>query len=243
MSELKIKNKDVVVPGEILATGMEFLPSYGTYREGDKIQANRLGLVQLEGKVLKIIPLSGTYIPKRGDTVIAQVEEILMSGWRADLNCAYSAVLGLKDATSEFIQKGADLTHYFQIGDYIVTKIVNVTTQNLIDISMKGPGLKRIRGGRIIKVDPYKVPRIIGKQGSMVSMIKTSTDCRVMVGQNGVAWIQGEPKSEIIAEEAIRKIESESHIAGLTDRMKKYLEDKTGKKIEDREPRSDTNAV
>ena len=106
MSELKIKNKDVVVPGEILATGMEFLPSYGTYREGDKIQANRLGLVQLEGKVLKIIPLSGTYIPKRGDTVIAQVEEILMSGWRADLNCAYSAVLGLKDATSEFILLG-----------------------------------------------------------------------------------------------------------------------------------------
>ncbi|MDP7323799.1 MAG: exosome complex RNA-binding protein Rrp4 [Candidatus Woesearchaeota archaeon] len=240
MSELKTNDKDVVVPGEILATGMEFLPSYGTYREGDKIFASRLGLFNLDGKVLKIIPLSGKYIPKKGDTIVGQVTEILMSGWRVEIGTAYSAVLGLRDASNDFINKGADLTHYFNIGDLIVTKIVNVTTQFLIDISMKGPGLRRLRGGRLIKVDSYKVPRIIGKQGSMVSMIKQATDCRIVVGQNGSAWLSGEPAMELLAEKVIRKIEKEAHISGLTDRIKTFLEKETKKKIE---LRSDSNGI
>ena len=230
MSEIKIKNKDIVVPGEILSTGMDYLPSFGTYRHGNYILASRVGLVNIEGKVIKLIPLSGRYIPKRGDTIIAQVTEILINGWRLETNCAYPAMLTLKDATSDYIARGTDLRQYFDVGDYVVTKIVNVTSQKLIDVSMKGPGLKKLRGGRIIEINTHKVPRIIGKQGSMVSMIKKATNCRIIVGQNGLAWISGEPKDEVIAVEAIRIIESESHISGLTDKVKNFLEEKTGVK-------------
>ena len=34
---LLAKDKNVVVPGQILAEGMDFLPSFGTYRKNDKI--------------------------------------------------------------------------------------------------------------------------------------------------------------------------------------------------------------
>lgn len=224
MSELMVKDKDIVTPGEILADGMDFIPTYGTFREGEHIIASRLGVVHIDGRVIKLIPLSGKYLPKRGDVIIGKVIDIMMSGWRVELNSAYSAMLPLKDATSSFIAKGDDLTKIFNFGDYLVTQITNVTSQNLVDLTMKGPGLRKLSPGRIIKVAPNKVPRIIGKQGSMVSMIKQATTCQIIIGQNGVVWIEGTPENEAIAVATIRKIEAESHMSGLTDRIKEYLE-------------------
>lgn len=232
MGELIAKDKEVVVPGEIIAKGMDFLPSQGTYRKNEDVIANRLGILSVEGKVLKTIQITGRYLPRRGDTIIGKVEDILMSGWRFDINSPYSAVLPLKDASFDYIAKGEDLTKYFRLDDYAVAKITNVTSQNLIDITVKAPGLRRLRGGRIVKVSAHKVPRIIGKKGSMVQMIKKATDCKIVVGQNGLVWLEGEPAMESITVQAIRKIEEESHIPGLTDRVQKFLEKKTGKKID-----------
>lgn len=230
MSELKTKDREIVIPGEILAEGMDFLPSHGTYRIGETIRAGRLGLVKVDGKVLKIIPVGGRYQPKSGDVIVGQVTDILMSGWRLNINCAYSAVLSMKDATSQFIERGADLSRFYSLGDYVVAKIVNVTSQKLVDVSMKGPGLRKIAGGRIVQVNTNKVPRIIGKQGSMVSMIKQATGCRIIVGQNGVIWLEGEHEMENIAIDAIKKIEKEGHMPGMTDKIKTYLEGLEGTK-------------
>ena len=226
MSKILVDDKSISVPGETLATGMDVLPGAGTYREGDKIVANRLGLVAVDGRTIKLIPLSGRYIPKTGDTVICKVIDVGFNGWRLDTNSAYSSMLSMKDATSDFIARGANLTQYYDLGDYIVCKIVNVTSQKLIDVSMKGPGLRKLKGGRIIEVDSNKVPRIIGKQGSMVMMIKDATKCNIVVGQNGLIWIDGEPLNELLAIQAIRKIEKESHLSGLTDKIKEFLEKK-----------------
>ncbi len=225
MGDLVVQDKSIVVPGEEVAVGMDFLPTEGVYRDGDKLFASRLGLLSIDGRLVKLIPLAGKYLPKRGDVIVGKVTDVTISGWRVDINSAYTAMLSMKDASAEFIQRGADLTRYFTFGDYIVTNIVNVTSQNLVDLTMKGPGLKKLSEGMVITVAPNKVPRIIGKQGSMVSMIKDATGCKVTVGQNGVVWLQGEPEQEQIAVAALRKIESESHISGLTDRIKAFLEE------------------
>ena len=221
---LKVKDKDIVVPGEILAEGMSYLPGQGMYRQGNNIIATRLGLVKIDGKVIKIIPLSGKYLPKRGDVIIGTVKDITLSGWVMETNSAYTALLQLRDASTDYIRKGSDLTKYYDIGDHLVTKIYNVTSQNVIDLTMKGPGLRKLTGGRIMKVSPTKVPRIIGKQGSMVSMIKQATNCNIMVGQNGIVWIKGaNPEDEILTVKTISKIEKESHVPGLTDIIKEFL--------------------
>src|SRR3989338_2504669 len=224
MGELLVADKSIVVPGEEVAAGMDFLPTEGIYRDGEKLVASRLGLVNIDGRLVKLIPLAGNYLPKRGDVIVGKVIDVTISGWRVDINSAYTAMLSMKDASSEFIQRGADLTRYFTFGDYIVTSIVNVTSQNLVDLTMKSPGLKKLSEGMVVMVAPNKVPRIIGKQGSMVSMIKDATGCKITVGQNGVVWLQGEPEQEQVAVAALRKIEGESHISGLTDRIKVFLE-------------------
>jgi len=230
MGKLLVEDKTIVTPGEELAEGMDFLPAEGTFRDKDKIISSGLGLVNLSGRVIKTIPVAGKYFPKKGDTIIAKVTNILMSGWILDIGSAYSAVLSVKEA-KDFIRRDEDLTRYYNIGDYIVTNIVMVTSQRLVDASMKGPGMRKLIGGRIIKVNPHKVPRIIGKKGSMVSMIKNATESNITVGQNGLVWINGSPENEIIVVKTIKKIEQEAHISGLTDRIKTFLEKETNKKI------------
>lgn len=223
MSELIVKEKEIVVPGEKLAKGMDYLPGENTFRDKDMIRSNKLGLSIVEGRAIKIVPVSGVYLPKKGDTVIGTVKDITYSGWMFDIGCAYRAMLSLKDATSDFIARGADLTKYYSFGDLVVAKIYNVTSQNLIDLTLKGPGLRKLEGGRVVNVIPNKVPRIIGKSGSMISMIKEATNCQIVVGQNGIIWVSGEPEDEIIAVNTIKKIEKESHKSGLTDEIQKYL--------------------
>ncbi len=231
MGKLLVEDKTIATPGEKLAEGMDFLPAEGTFREKDKILAAGLGLVSINGRLIKVIPVSGRYLPKRGDVIIGKITDILMSGWTIDINSSYNAILSVKEA-KDFIRRDADLTKYYEIGDYIITKIVMVTSQCLVDVSMKGPGVRKLTGGRIIKVNAHKVPRIIGKKGSMVSMIKNATECNIIVGQNGVVWINGSPENEIIVINTIRKIEQEAHISGLTERIREFLEKTTKKKIE-----------
>lgn len=225
---LLMNDRDVAVPGDVLATGMSYLPSQGTYRLGDQILCSRLGILKVEGKVLRIIPVSGVYYPKVGDVIVGQVIDILMSGWRIDTTSPYSAVLPIKDATTTFIEKTEDLSKYYALGDFVVCKITNVTSQKLVDVTMKQPGLHKLSGGRLLTINPSKVPRLIGKQGSMVSLIKEATGCKLVVGQNGLVWFEGDPEKESLVVEVIEKIEKEAHRSGMTEKIKELLEKKLG---------------
>jgi len=223
MSNILKNEREVVIPGEALAEGMDYLPGDNTYREGDKIFSKVLGLVGVAGRVMKITPLSGPYLPTTGDKIIAQVFDITMSGWRFKTNTAYSAMMNVKDASSRFIKRDEDLSKILAIGDYAVVTITKVTSQNLIDLTMKEPGLHQVSGGRLVKINSQKVPRIIGKQGSMISLIKDKTGCNITVGQNGIVWIKGDSDKELLAEKAVKMIEARSHEEGLTGKMEKFL--------------------
>ncbi|MBM3200121.1 RNA-binding protein [Candidatus Woesearchaeota archaeon] len=232
MEKLNIKDKDLAVPGEELAEGMEYLPSSGTYREGNKIIAAQLGIISLNGNVIKIIPLSGRYIPRVGDVVIGRVTNVGFNNWFVDIGYAYEAVLPLKEASSEYIdvERGGSLSKYYDFGDYIMCGISKVSRSMATDVSMRGPGLKKLKGGKIIRIAPSKVPRLIGKQGSMINLIKDKTGCRISVGQNGWVWIQAEdPKAEMIATHVIEEINKKAHNPGLTDEITNLLSKETQK--------------
>lgn len=225
-SRVLVKEREVVVPGEMLAEGMDFLPGNGTYRLGNQIVAMQLGLVSINNRFVKVIALSGKYQAAEGDLVIGKVYDITMGAWLVDIGGAYTAALALRE-TPEFIERGADLTRYYNFGDVLIAKVVNVIKGKGVDLTVKGPGLRKIAGGRILEVTPSKVPRIIGKQGSMISLIKEKTGCQIVVGQNGKVWIKGEhTDDEVNAAEAILKIEQESHTEGLTDKITALLSNK-----------------
>jgi len=224
MGKLLVKNKDLVVPGEVLVEGMDYLPAGHVFRENDKIIANTIGLVNVDNRLIKLIPLTGYYVPKIGDVVIGNVDNIVFSGWLIDIGLSNSAMISLKEGSTEFIDKKADLSKFYDFGDFVAGKIISVTKDNSVDLTMKGPGLMKLSRGRIISITPSKIPRVIGKQGSMISMIKEKTKCRMVVGQNGKIWVQNDdPKSEMKAIEAIRLIERDVAKGGLTEEVEKFL--------------------
>ena len=224
MGEILLKDKEIAVPGEVLAKGMDYIPAGGTFRENEDIIANQLGMVSINGRLVKLVPLTGIYVPKANDIVIGKVVDVTFSSWLLDINSPNLAMLSIRDAT-EYIERNADLTQYYDYGDIVAAKVTKVTRNKAIDLSTKGPGLRKLNEGQIVEVTPSKVPRIIGKQASMITMIKDATDCKIIVGQNGRVWIHGvDPDKEIVATAAIMKIEHESHTEGLTDRIKEFLD-------------------
>lgn len=225
MSEkLYVADRAIVIPGELIAEGIEFLPSGKAFREGDKIYASTIGMVSVKGRVVKVIPLTGRYMPRKSDVVIGKITAVLAGGWSVDVNSAYAADLPLAEGTAEFIPRGADLTRFFDLNDYVFAEVTNVTETKFVKLSASRRPYRRLKGGILVSISPVKVPRVIGKQGSMVKMIKDASGCDVVVGQNGWIWIKGTPETESKVEAIIKKIEREAHMKGLTDKIKAMLE-------------------
>ncbi len=232
MGKIFVNRREIVVPGEKLGSGMDILPSSGTIREGEDIYACKYGMVEIkDNRIIKIIPLSGVYLPSKDDMVIGKIVDIGFAGWQVDIGSAYSANLPVGEVVEERVDLlKADLSRYLDIGDIIYAKIINVTKAKVVQLSLKENGCRKLIGGRIIKITSSKVPRVIGRKGSMIKMIKELTRCNIIVGQNGYIWIKGEPSSEFNAVRAIYTIERESHLSGLTDKIKQMLEgDNLGK--------------
>jgi exosome complex component RRP4 len=212
----------IVLPGEFIEERKGRKLGKGVYEENGKVFAKVLGLPRTTDTEVSVIPLSGAYLPNVGDRIIGVVSTVEIAGWFVDINSPYPAFLPLAEAVEEFVDTSrVDLSRYFDTGDVIFCRISKVTKSKNVQVSMRDMVSRKLYGGVLIKVTPSKVPRIIGKGGSMIQMIKQKTRCDIYVGQNGVIWIRGENKGKAI--EAILLIERESHTTGLTERIERML--------------------
>jgi len=217
-----------VIPGEVIVSGEHYLAGEGTKKEGKDIISLRFGLADVNGRLVKIIPLSGTYMARRGNVIIGEVTDISFNGWIIDIRSPYQSFLQVSEY-NKFVNKN-DLTEHFDIGDMVVAKILSVKRKG-IDLTVKGRNLGKVEQGLIIKINSNKVPRVIGKEGSMINLIKKETNCDIIVGQNGIIWIKGNKvEDELFAKKAIFFVTEKSFITGLTEKTKEWLEkEKSGK--------------
>jgi exosome complex component RRP4 len=221
------EKRELVIPGEIIATGKDYLPGEWTQREGQDIVSLRFGLADRSGRLAKIIPLSGTYMPRKGNVVIGKVVDITFNGWLMDIDAHYPSFLPLTEC-SRFVNKN-DLSECYDIGDMVAVKIMFVKRKG-IDLTARGKNLGKLDEGMIIRINSNKVPRVIGKEGSMINLIKTESNCDITVGQNGIIWIRGDNiEDELFAEKAIMFVTEKSFVEGLTDKTKDWL-DKNNKR-------------
>ena len=51
--------RKVIIPGEVIVEGDNYLPGEGTEKRGNQIVALRYGLAEESNRLVKIIPLSG----------------------------------------------------------------------------------------------------------------------------------------------------------------------------------------
>jgi len=213
--------RQIITPGEVIVKGDNYLPGEGTEKKGEEIIALKYGLAEETNRLVKVIPLSGVYLPRQGNVVIGKVENITFNGWIIDIGTADNAFLSLTEVPRYVNKNGLD--EVMDIGDLVVGKVWNINKRG-IDLSIKSRGLGKIEGGMVLKINPHKVPRIIGKEGSMIKIIKDNTNCNITVGQNGYIWVEGNKvEDELFAKKAILFVTENSFTSGLTDEVKKWF--------------------
>ena len=214
-----VENKDLVIPGQILADD-EYYSGRGTFKENGKVCSSLIGLVSLRNKKIRVIPLKSKYVPKKGDVVIGKINDVRFSMWDVDINSPYSGIL---PAFEVFGREKKELNKVYDVGDVLFLRVVDVDEIKKAKLGLKGRGMGKFKGGIIVDIAPTKVPRLIGKKGSMINMIKDKTKCKIVVGQNGLVWVKGDEDMEQLTKNIIHLIEAEAHTSGLTNKIKNKL--------------------
>lgn len=235
------QKREVVVPGQLLAEG-RYRASFGTYHENDKIYSSLVGLAELRGNTVKVVALEGAYIPKEGDLVIGIITMVAGNNWKVDIGGPYGASLHANNALRR--PYSDDISEYMNIGDVISAEIQAFDRASGPFLTMKGRGLQVLEGGMILEVSPAKIPRIIGRRGSMINMINDHLRIDSMVGQNGRIWIKTNDIARLrLAIKAFRTIEEQAHTSNLTDRISTMLVEEMDKLQGNKTEESDDEKV
>ncbi|MDE1823331.1 MAG: hypothetical protein KGI00_00505 [Candidatus Micrarchaeota archaeon] len=193
----------IVVPGEKIADAQLRLDD--GLVENNATYSTVIGIYDDERKTL--IPLEGLWYPRRDDRVVGVIEEDKLNTYVVNLNAPYKGLI---------ISKFVDTP--LAAGDSIEAMIKEVDKTKTA-ILMRP---RRLAGGKVMMVRPSKVPRIIGKNDTMIKQIMDFTKSTIVIGLNGVVWMKG--GNVDLATAAILKIEEEAHTSGLTERVREMLQ-------------------
>ncbi len=217
--------KRFVLPGDVLTTAPLRLER-NVVLEGKKIISTTIGLSSVFNDSVKVIPLTGIYIPRIDDLVVGIIKTISGNSWFADINSCYQGMLLGQDVFGRGSYPTLnDMKERLGKSDLIFAKIVNYDRTREPLISINGQNLGKIDDGELIKISPAKVPRLIGKHGSMIQSIEESTGASITIGQNGWVVVSCEKTNGLLkAIMAIRMVEEQAHVIDLTEKVKKMLQ-------------------
>jgi exosome complex component RRP4 len=221
MQEIK---RRYVIPGDKIIEG-NYKPLMNVMKSGDYLISTRVGIAEAGKDGVKVIPLSGVYIPRVNDLVIGKVIDRSSLSWDVDINSCFFAHLPAQDVFGrDFSPARDDMGRQLSIGDLIIARIVSFDRTRDPMLTVQDKDLGKIPYGEFIKISPTRVPRLIGKRGSMIQTIEQATQTRVIIGQNGIVVVTGrDPEGLSLAVKAIKMVEEESHTTNLTQRVKTLL--------------------
>jgi len=170
---------------------------------------------------VQVVPLSGRYIPKAGDVVVGTVTDVQSTFWLLDIGAPRWAPLHMT-GTPWQIEVG-ETDRYLHVGDSVVVRVENLEATGRIGVTMNGEGLGKLEGGTIVRISPARIPRVVGRGGSMIQTITKHTQAHVAIGQNGRIWVDGSPEAIRRVTDVLRMIEEHGQRSGLTDRVESFL--------------------
>ena len=212
--------RKLVLPGDLMETKSK--PGRGIFRSDGRIYASVLGHSSDKSGYINVNAISGRYNPKKGDKIIAICAETGPSVWRMDIGSSFNSTLHHRE--SGWKVPVGDTARFLAIGDAIWAEVFMVDAAGSHQISLKKDDCRKLYSGTIVKIDTTNVPRIIGKQGSMITTIREKTQTRIQIGQNGYIWIDGKGEDIALAQKAIETIDQEATSKGLTKKIEKLLE-------------------
>jgi exosome complex component RRP4 len=213
-----------VIPGDKIVDG-NFRPSMNVIRVGNSIFSTRIGIAEAGREGIKVIPLSGVYIPRVNDVVIGKIVDRSSLSWDVDINSCFTAHLPAQDVFGrDFSPARDDMNRELATGDLLTARIIAFDRTRDPMLTIQDRDLGKIPRGESLKISATRVPRLIGKRGSMIQTIEQATQTRVLIGQNGIIVVTGRTADGIeLAVKAIRMVEEEAHTSNLTQRIKILL--------------------
>ena len=224
--------KKIVIPGELLSDNPS-LSGSGTYVSNGNVYASVCGILIQKGKI-SVHPLSGPYLPKKNDLIIGYVTVVTSSNWIFDINCPYEGLLHVTEYPLRVPSE--EMARHFNVGDTVLLKVTDVNAEMKIELTYKDSICKKLTMGRLYEVAPSKVSRVIGRSGAMISMLKAKTGCDIFVGGNGRVWMSGSSEDMDILMNALRKIEIDARVSGLTDLTAVYIDEQYALRPADSQP-------
>jgi len=224
LKNLGIK-KRYVIPGDVITTAPLRLEG-NVVLDGKRIMATCMGLSDVSSDSVRVIPLAGVYLPKIDDLVLCTISLVSGSSWFADMNSCYQGMLLGQDVFGRgSYPTMKEMKARLDKGDLVYARIANSDRMREPLLSIMGENLGKIDSGELVKISPTKIPRLIGKHGSMIQTIEAATNATITVGQNGLVVVDcGESDGLLKAIAAIRMVEEQAHLVDLTNKVKKMLE-------------------
>jgi len=215
-----VSSRKLVLPGDLLETKSK--PGSGIFRRDGRVHASVLGYSSDQSGYMNVNAIAGRYTPKVGDKIVAICVETGPSVWRMDIGASFNSTL--HHSESGWKVPFGDTARFLTIGDAIWAEVFMVDAAGSHQISLKKDDCRKLYSGTIVKMGPTNVPRVIGKQGSMITAIREKTQTRILIGQNGNIWIDGKGNDIATAQKAIEMIDNEANSKGLTKKIEKLLE-------------------
>lgn len=221
---INIKKRQIVLPGDKLATkGSEYLLGKGVYDKDDTIFSAVLGLADPEERKVSVIPFTTVYLPQKYQQVIGKVVGTNQSGWWVDIGTPTNAFLHYTEG-GMFLrdEDRSDLERFYPVDSYVCVKIKEINYPR-VDLTMRGSFFKKIVAGKILRINPSKVPRVLGKHNSMIAALQAYSKAKIIVGYNGYIYIRGTPTAEDSIIQILDFIEKNAHKEGITDIVEEKL--------------------
>ena len=212
--------RKLVLPGDLMETKSK--PGRGIFRKDGRVHASVVGHSSDKSGYINVNGIKGRYNPKTGDKIVAVCAETGPSIWRMDIGASFNSTL--HHSESGWKVPFGDTARFLSIGDAVWAEIFMVDAAGSHQISLKKDDCRKLYSGTIVKINPTNVPRVIGKQGSMITTIREKTQTRIQIGQNGYIWIDGKGDDISLAQKAVEMINEEATSKGLTKKIEKLLE-------------------
>jgi len=216
-----------VLPGDFITTAPLRLQG-NVVLEGKRVIATSIGLSDVSADSVRVIPLTGVYLPKTDDLVIGTIQYIHGNSWFADINSCYQGMLLGQDVFGRgSYPTKSEMEERLSKGDIIFAKIANSDRQREPLISIADQSLGKIDSGELVKISPTKIPRLIGKHGSMIQTIEGSTNATITVGQNGLIILKCDNSAGLKkAIASVKMIGMIQYEVNIEDKIQKILDEK-----------------
>jgi exosome complex component RRP4 len=199
----------LVTPGMVIGPSAGKRAGSGIVTAEESMIATQLGWLREQNNTVSIDPINAAYMPRSGDLVVATVAEVRNNLWFMNINGAFQGLLPMSLAPWK-VEFGAARQH-MDVGNVVLARVQEVDECHNVVLTMKGVGLRRLNQGTVESIPVQHIDRVRGDNNSLLQRMREACDCRIMVGENGRVWIDGDADGIAWARMALQMVAEHGH--------------------------------